>query len=339
MRRVARLGNCGRINSYEDFEKGVGEMAVLETRKEDRLNVERVKWGRLTWVNVEQPTRREMDYLGENYPFDSFVLEDCLSRVERPKIDEYDNYLFLVLHFPVFNKQARVTTASQVSIFIGVDYVVTVHAGDLKPLEKLFNDCQQNERALEENMRSSGYLLYRVLDRLVDYCFPILNKIIANIEAADERLFSDNASDTEREISLLRRDIMAYRRIIRPQPDIIRSLEKEDYPFLKEDLDVYFGDIGDHVLKISESLDEYKEVVEGLNASIDALYSRRANEVTKMLTVLGTILLPLLAVASLYGMNVSLPFDESSLAFLFIILVTLAVSGGMLAYFRIKRWI
>ena len=120
---------------------------------------------------------------------------------------------------------------------------------------------------------------------------------------------------------------------------IIKSLEEEDYPFLKEDLDVYFGDIGDHILKINESLDEYKEVVEGLNASIDSLYSRRANEVTKMLTVLGTILLPLLAVASLYGMNVPLPFDDSSLAFLFIILITLAISGGMLAYFRLKHWI
>ncbi len=315
-------------------------MAVPETKKEDRLNVESTKWGKLTWVNVEKPTRREMEYLAQNYPFDSFVLEDCLSRVERPKIDEYDNYLFIVLHFPVFNKRVRVTTSSQVSIFIGEDYVVTVHAGDLKTLAKLFDDCQQHERAREDNMgRSSGYLLYRVLDRLVDYCFPILNRIIANVEAADERLFSDNASDTEREISLLRRDIMAYRRIIRPQPDIIKSLEEEDYPFLKEDLDVYFGDIGDHILKINESLDEYKEVVEGLNASIDSLYSRRANEVTKMLTVLGTILLPLLALASLYGMNVPLPFYDSSLAFLFIILITLAISGGMLAYFRLKHWI
>jgi len=315
-------------------------MAVLETRKEDRLNVEWLKWGRLTWVNVEKPTRQEMDYLAQNYPFDSFVLEDCLSRVERPKIDEYENYLFLVLHFPVFNKQARVTTASQVSIFIGDSYMVTVHAGDLKPLAKLFDDCQKNERAREDNMsRSSGYLLYRVLDRLVDSCFPILNKIIANVEETEDRLFSGDTIDTVREISLLRRDVMAYRRLIRPQPSIIKALEEEDYPFLKEDLDVYFGDIGDHINKITESLDEYKEVVEGLNASSDSLYSHRTNEVTKMLTVLGTILLPLLAVASLYGMNVPLPFDDSSLAFLFIILITLAISGSMLAYFRIKRWI
>lgn len=310
-------------------------------KKEEQLNVEWIKWGRITWVNVEKPTPKEIEYLAKNYLFfHPLDLEDCRSRIELPKIDEYENYLFLVLHFPVFSKEARVTTPSQVSIFIGEDYVVTVHSGDLKPLSKLFNDCQQNERAREDNMaRSSGYLLYRILDRLVDYCFPIMNKIIANVEAVEDRLFSEVTRDTVQEISLLGRDIMAYRRIIRPQPAILKSLEEKDYPFLREDLDVYFGDIGDHIGKIIETLDEYKEVVEGLYKSNDSLFSHRTSEVMKMLTILGTILLPLLLVASLYGMNVPLPFEDSSLAFTVIILISFAISGGMLFYFRFKRWI
>lgn len=309
-------------------------------KKEEQLNVEWIKWGRITWVNIEKPTPKDIEYLAKSYLFHPLDLEDCRSKKELPKIDEYKNYLFLVLHFPVFSKEARVTTPSQVSIFIGGDYVVTVHSGDLKPLSKLFNDCQQNERAREDNMaRSSGYLLYRILDRLVDYCFPITNKIIANVEAAEDRLFSEVTRDTVQEISLLGRDIMAYRRIVRPQPAILKSLEEKDYPFLREDLDVYFGDIGDHIGKIIETLDEYKEVVEGLYKSNDSLFSHRTSEVMKMLTILGTILLPLLLVASLYGMNVPLPFEDSSLAFTFIILISLLISGGMLFYFRFKRWI
>lgn len=309
-------------------------------KKDKKLNIETIKWGKITWLNVEKPTHADMDYLAENYLFNLFDLEDCLSRIERPKIDEYKNYLFLVLHFPVFNEKARVTTPCQVSTFIGEDYLVTVHSGELKPLSKLFDDCQQNERAREDHMaRSSGYLLYRILDRLVDYCFPVLNKVIANVEAAEDRLFSEPARDTVQEISVLRRDIMAYRRIIRPQPAILKSLEVREYPFLREDLDVYFGDIGDHVSKISETLDEYKEVVEGLNATSDSLFSHRTNEVMKMLTILGTIILPMLVISGLYGMNVSLPFEGSTFAFLFIILITLGVSGGMLAYFRLRRWI
>jgi magnesium transporter len=309
-------------------------------KKDEKLNIETIKWGKITWINIEKPTGSDMEYLAKNYLFNLFDLEDCLSRIERPKIDEYENYLFLVLHFPVFKMEERVTTSSQVSIFIGEDFLVTVHTGALKPLAKLFNDCQQNERAREEHMaRSSGYLLYRILDRLVDYCFPILNRVIANIEAAEDRLFSEPARDTVQEISVLRRDVMSYRRIIRHQPAILKSLEVREYPFLREDLDVYFGDIGDHIGTISETLEEYKEIVEGLNATSDSLFSHRTNEVMKMLTILGTILLPLLVISGIYGMNVSLPFDDSSFAFPFIILFTLCISGSMLAYFRYRRWI
>ena len=314
-------------------------MSVVGKKEED-VNIETIKWGKITWLNIENPTRQDMDYLAQNYLFHPLELEDCRSRIELPKMDEHKNYLFLVLQFPVFKKEARVTTPSQVAVFIGGDFLVTVHSGDLKPLANLFNDCQQNERAREENMaRSSGYLLYRILDRLVDYCFPILNKVIANVEEAEERLFSEPARDTVRDISILRRDIMAYRRIIRPQPTILKSLEEKDYPFLREDLDVYFGDIGDHIDKISETLDEYKEVVEGLNATSDSLFSHRTNDVMKMLTILGTVILPLLVISGLFGMNVPLPFQESAFAFLFIILLTLCISGGMLAYFRYRRWI
>ena len=314
-------------------------MSVVD-KKDEKLNIETIKWGKITWINVEKPTSSDMEYLAKNYLFNLFDLEDCLSRIERPKIDEYENYLFLVLHFPVFKQESRVTTSSQVSIFIGEDFLVTVHTGDLKTLAKLFDDCQLNERAREEHMaRSSGYLLYRILDRLVDYCFPILNRVIANIEAAEDRLFSEPARDTVQEISVLRRDVMSYRRIIRHQPAILKSLEVREYPFLREDLDVYFGDIGDHIGTISETLEEYKEVVEGLNATSDSLFSHRTNEVMKMLTVLGTILLPLLVISGIYGMNVSLPFGDSSFAFPLIILFTLCISGGMLAYFRNRRWI
>jgi magnesium transporter len=309
-------------------------------KKDEKLNIETIKWGKITWINIEKPTSSDMEYLAKNYLFNLFDLEDCLSRIERPKIDEYENYLFIVLHFPVFKQEARVTTSSQVSIFIGEDFLVTVHTGDLKTLAKLFDDCQLNERAREEHMaRSSGYLLYRILDRLVDYCFPILNRVIANIEAAEDRLFSEPARDTVQEISVLRRDVMSYRRIIRHQTAILKSLEVREYPFLREDLDVYFGDIGDHIGTISETLEEYKEVVEGLNATSDSLFSHRTNEVMKMLTVLGTILLPLLVISGIYGMNVSLPFGDSSFAFPLIILFTLCISGGMLAYFRNRRWI
>src|SRR4030042_3804728 len=98
---------------------------------EDKLNIEQVTWNGLTWVNIERPTPKETEYLAQNYLFHSLDLDDCLSRTQRPKIDEYEDYLFIVLHFPLFSKNQRVTVPAQVSIFIGKDYLVTLHAGVL----------------------------------------------------------------------------------------------------------------------------------------------------------------------------------------------------------------
>ena len=113
-------------------------MTVSKVKKEKELNVESVTWGDLTWVNVVAPTERETEYLAQNYPFHPLDLDDCLSRVQRPKIDEYKDYLFLVLHFPIFNIESRVTTTSQLSVFIGNNYLNTLHKRELKPLVKLF---------------------------------------------------------------------------------------------------------------------------------------------------------------------------------------------------------
>ena len=120
-------------------------------KEEEQLNLESLTWGGLTWVNIEKPTERETEYLAQNYPFHPLDLDDCLSRIQRPKIDEYKDYLFLVFHFPVFNKEARVTASSQVSVFIGKDYLITLHKGELKPLVKLFRECQIDEESRQEN--------------------------------------------------------------------------------------------------------------------------------------------------------------------------------------------
>ncbi|MCK5434284.1 MAG: magnesium transporter, partial [Dehalococcoidales bacterium] len=150
-------------------------MAASSIKKEKELNIRTITHGKLKWLNIEKPTARETEYLAQNYPFHPLDLDDCLSRIQRPKIDEYKDYLFLVLHFPVFNKEARVTTRSQVSVFIGENYLITVHKGELKPLVKLFRECQIDEESRQENFsQGSGYLLYRIVDRLVDYCLPIL---------------------------------------------------------------------------------------------------------------------------------------------------------------------
>ncbi len=312
-----------------------------ERKKEQSLNLESVTWGDLTWIDIERPAERETEYLAKNYSFHPLDLDDCLSRIQRPKIDEYKDYLFLVLHFPVFSKEARVTTPSQVSVFIGEKYLITLHKGELKPLVKLFRECQIDEESRQENFsQGSGYLLYRIIDRLVDYCLPILNKIGNNIENVEENIFTDGVSGTVKEISVLRRDVISFRRIIWPMRAVIASLEPKMRRFTKMDLEVYFGDMVDHVDKIWDGLDEYKEIIEGLNDTHDSLATNRTNEVVRMLTIIATILLPITVVASIFGMNIRLGFFEvSPYSALYVFLIMLAIVGGMLYFFRRQHWI
>ncbi len=316
-------------------------MASPKVKKEEQLKLESLTWGDLTWVNMEKPTERETEYLAQNYPFHPLDLDDCLSRIQRPKMDEYKDYLFLVLHFPVFNKEARVTTLSQVSVFIGKDYLIILHKGELKPLVKLFRECQLDEESRQENFsHGSGYLLYRIVDRLVDYCLPILNKIGDHIERTEDDIFSSRGMPRAIEqISMLRRDVISFRRTIWPMRAVIGSLEPKIRRFTQMDLAVYFGDMIDHVDKIWDGLDEYKEIIEGLNDTHDSLATNRTNEVIRMLTIIATILLPLTVLASIYGMNIPLPFQNSSYSFLFVLIIWIVIVSGMLYFFRRQRWI
>ena len=315
-------------------------MTAPRVKKGEQLNLGSLTWGDLTWVNIENPTERETEYLAQNYPFHPLDLDDCLSRIQRPKIDQYKDYLFLVFHFPVFDKETRVTTTSQLSVFIGEKYLITLHKGELKPLVKLFRECQLDEESRQEYIgQGSGFLLYRIIDRLVDYCLPILNKMLDNIETVEDEIFSDRKSGTVKKISLLRRDIISFRRIVWPMRAVIGSLEPKVRRFVKQDMEVYFGDVVDHLDKIWDALDEYKEVIEGLDDTYNSLATNRTNEVMRMLTIIATILLPITVVASIYGMNIPLPFQNSPYSFAFVFLIMLVIVSSMLYFFHRQRWI
>ncbi|MDQ3929791.1 MAG: magnesium transporter CorA family protein, partial [Chloroflexota bacterium] len=206
------------------------------------LNVRQLAQGPLTWVDIVHPTESEIEWLRRRYNFHPLHLDDTLSKIQRPKIDDAEDYTFIVMHFPVYSRLVRVTTPSEVDIFLGSNYVITVHAGNLKPLSRFFEQCQADPALREKVMgRSVGYLLYQVVDKLVDYCFPILNKIDLNIEKVEDEIFEERVRHTVQEISIIRRDIIAFRRIIKPLLPVIVSLERKHRPILNEDMEEYFG--------------------------------------------------------------------------------------------------
>jgi magnesium transporter len=312
--------------------------------EQEGLNIRSVTERRLTWLYIEKPTSQEVAFLAERFHFHPLDLDDVLSRIQRPKIDVYKDYLFIVLHFPVFDKENRITRPSETDIFIGENYVVTVDcSGDLKPLARFFQECETDKKSRERYLgRSSGFLLYHILDRLVGSCFPILDKITHNIDDIEDIILTQPVPGTVREISLIRRDLISFRRVIHPQIAVFETLEKGEYPFLREEEEIYFGDIADHIRKIWGGLEDGKEVIDGLADTSNWLTSHRIQEIMRLLTIIMGLLAPPTLIASIYGMNIPLPggVNSGSLLPLGILLALMAIiAGSIFLYMRRRRYL
>lgn len=315
----------------------------MAVTKEKELNIQSISEGKLTWFYIEKPSAAEVEFLKQRFKFHPLNLDDVLSRIQRPKVDEYDDHLFIVLHFPVFDRENRIMRPSEVDVFVGENYLVTVHcSADLKPLAKFFRECQINEEKRRAYLgRSSGFLFYHILDRLVNYCFPILGKITESIDDVENVIFAKAVPETVREIALIRHDLISFRRVIHPQIPVIEMLENEEYPFFKEDQEAYFGDIADHTRKIWDGLEDSKEVVDGLAETSNWLTSNRIQEIMRVLTIIMVIIAPATLVASIYGMNIPLPggLESGNLLPLGILISVMAFIGaGMIVYARRRKW-
>ena len=299
-------------------------------------NVEVVSHGDLRWINVERPGPPEQAWLEEHFEFHPLDYEDVRSRNQRPKIDEYPDYLFIVLHFPVFDKAIGRLNAAELDVFVGRDYLITLPNAPLPPVEYLFDRCRSSEEFREELLsKGSGYLLYKIVDDSFDYCFPILRKIGNKLDRVEDDIFvAGRAEEVVRDISDVKQEIINFRKVIRPQRAVLRDLERTKQRYLAEDLEVYFDDIVDASERIWDMLENYKEVVEALEETNESVISHRVNDVLRVLTAFSVVILPLTLVASIFGMNVDFPGEGTSEMFWLILGLMVVVLVGMGAYFR-----
>jgi magnesium transporter len=293
----------------------------------------------LTWVHLDSPTSEEAASLAERFGWHPLDVEDVLSKRQRPKVDEYEDYRFVVLHFPVYDKAVQRLNAGELDVFLGPDYLVTLPTVELLPVTRLFQRCT-DDLDLRESLfgKGTGYLLYHVLDDLFDYCFPILDKIGHKLDVIEDDIDEGRFAEIVRDISRVKQEIISYRKIVKPQRPTLRVLERHVERFLPEDLELYFDDLVDASERIWDLLDNYKEVVEALEATNEAALSHRQNDVLRVLTVFSVLLLPLTLIASVFGMNVAFPGEGTAAAFWVIVAVLVGVLSGLLAFFRLKRF-
>ncbi|HKF14232.1 MAG TPA: magnesium transporter CorA family protein [Gaiellaceae bacterium] len=293
----------------------------------------------LTWVHLDSPTKDEATALAGRFGWHPLDVEDVLSKRQRPKVDEYEDYRFVVLHFPVYDKAVQRLNAGELDVFLGPDYLVTLPKVELLPVTRLFQRCADDPQLRDSLFgKGSGYLLYHVLDDLFDYCFPILDKIGHKLDRIEDDIDEARFEEIVRDISRAKQEIISYRKIIKPQRPTLRLLERHVERFLPEDLELYFDDLVDASERIWDVLDNYKEVVEALETTNEAALSHRQNDVLRVLTVFSVLLLPLTLIASVFGMNVAFPGHGTAAAFWVLVGVMVGVLAGLLAFFRLKRF-
>jgi|SRR5579862_5921519 len=296
----------------------------------------------LTWVHLDTPTPAHAAELSERFGWHPLDVEDVLSKRQRPKVDEYaeEGYLFVVLHFPVYDRTVQRLNAAELDAFIGPDYLVTFPAVELLPVTRLFRRCEEDPSFRDQLFaKGSGRLLYELLDDLFDYCFPILDKIGHKLDALEDDVFEGRSEEVVRDISNVKQEIISYRKIIKPERATLRVLERHMDRFLPEELDLYFDDIVDASERIWDLLDNYKEVVEALEDTNESVISHRQNDILRILTVFSVVLLPLTLITGFFGMNVKFPGEGTAWAFWTVFSIMVATFVGMLAFFRYKRWL
>ena len=263
-----------------------------------------------------------------------------MSRNQRPKIDEYPDYLFIVLHFPIFDKQVGRLNAGELDLFVGPDFIITIPNQPLKPVEYLFERCRTSEETRDQLFsKGPGYLLYQIVDQSFDYCFPMLRKIGNKLEQLEEEIFIGRSEEIVRDISNVKQEIINFRKTIRPERSVLRDLEKTKQRYMREELEVYFDDIVDASERIWDMLENYKEVVEALESTNESAIAHRSNEIFRILTAFSVIFLPLTLIASIWGMNVHVPGQDNLAAFFAVIVFMVVILAGLLALFRRRGWL
>ena len=262
------------------------------------------------------------------------------SRNQRPKIDEYPDYLFIVLHFPVFDKAVGRLNTGELDVFVGPDYLITIPHVPLQPVEYLFERCRGSEEVAGQLFsKGSGYLLYKIVDDCVDYCFPMLRKIGNKLDRVEDDIFQGRSDEVVRDISNVKQEIINFRKTVRPQRPVLRGLERTKQRYLAEDMELYFEDIVDASERIWDMLENYKEVVEALEDTNESVLSHRQNDVLRALTAATVVFLPLTLVASIWGMNVRVPGEGALTGFFVVLAGMVALFGALIAVFKRQGWL
>ncbi|KAF5039538.1 Cobalt/magnesium transport protein CorA [anaerobic digester metagenome] len=301
--------------------------------------IEQIRLDKVKWLHILYPSDEDYNLLINEYHFHPLDIEDCKTRAQRSKIDIYDDYYFLILHFPYFDKVNRFIKVKEIKIFWGEDFIITIGSAHWV-IRELFEELRRqiNDGHIDEDLSSSDKLLYRILESLMKETQVILQRTDTEIDLISKEMFSRNAEKIIEKISITRKNVILLNTTFKPQLRLFHKFESGEVKGFVEDMEEYWGNILDYYQKNWDMIEDDGELLEGLSKTFDSMQANRTNEIMKMLTFISTTLLPLTFITGLYGMNVALPFGENPFAFSMIIGVMLLIVIFLILFFKRKRW-
>lgn len=289
----------------------------------------------MLWVDLYNFSEQELKYVAHAFDFHELTVEDCLQHSPRAKLDKYDDYHFLVMHAIRYNEERdEEIMLVQLGIFLGENYVVTVHKNTLPSLGRIAKTCISD---ISLSDKGRDFFLYSIIDGLIDEYFPVLDRIGDRIEDLEDEIYEKPSKETTDEFLALKRTILTMRRAIIPQRRIFSTINSASFP-ISEDNRPYYLDLVDHLERITDSIDGYKDLVDGALATYYSIISARTNEAMRVLTLISTIFMPLTFVTGFFGMNVPLPDQASPWSTISITFGLIVISMWMILIFRQKKW-
>ncbi len=293
----------------------------------------------VSWINIDGIHDIELiEKLGKGFELHPLILEDILSTGQRPKFEDYEKYIFIVLKMLSFSEENQSVEAEQVSLILGPNYVISFQ----ERIGDVFENIRDRIRNAKGRIRKMGpdYLAYALIDAIVDNYFVILERLGEKIESMEEEVIGDPTEKTVQQIHSLKRQMIALRKSIWPLRELIGGIQKSESSLINETTDIYMRDVYDHTIQIIDTIESFRDMVSGLLDIYLSSLSNKMNAVMKVLTIIATLFIPLTFVAGIYGMNFEyMPELKLKWAYGAVWLVMITIAVIMLFYFRRKKWL
>jgi magnesium transporter len=298
-----------------------------------------VKSDACSWIDFRDPQPSDIAYLQENFDFHPLAIEELVTPTYHPKVVQFDQCLFLSIHIPLFDRESRTTYPGELDIILTKEHLITAHRNEIYQLSNLLQEISQSKAKQAELLsKTPANLLHSILELLLDSCFPRLHHIMDNLDHIEEQVFAGKEKDMVEEISIVKRDILNFRRTLKPQRSILESLSQKEHPYIPSELKIYFQDLIGTNIRIWNMLESAKETIEALEATNNSLLSNKLDMTMKVLTIFSAVLLPMTVYTNMLAMSASIPFGENPNAFWIHFGFMLIIATFTVILFRWKKW-